>query len=88
MLKHLNSKFEDIIRRNLPESSQGLSLCTESQLPNLGLDSFRMVSLLVELEKEYSVTFPDEALEVATFASPGTLWSIIGTIQGHIDDHS
>jgi acyl carrier protein len=52
-------------------------LAPDDSLPELGLDSMGTVSVLVELEQAFSVTFSDELLVPDTFATPGNLWSAL-----------
>lgn len=46
-------------------------------LTKLGLDSMETVGLVVAIEREYDVTFPDETLTAATFANAGCLWAVV-----------
>ncbi|GAT71263.1 acyl carrier protein [Planomonospora sp. ID91781] len=78
----LEKQFEEILRRHLPFISADDEMTWESDLRDLGLDSVGMVDLLSQLEGEYQVRFVDEALEMETFATPGTLWGALSRLIG------
>jgi acyl carrier protein len=69
-------EFECILRRYLTMSTERL-LRPDSVLVDLGLDSMGTVSLLVELEETFRVTFPDELLTSETFGTPLALWEAL-----------
>lgn len=76
-----DEKFEEILRANLPFLQNGEALDGESNLRDLGLDSLGMVELLSSLEKTYGVRFLDDQLTMETFATAGTLWSTMSSIE-------
>ncbi len=44
--------------------------------------SISTVGLLAELEERYGVTFPEEALDLANFETPGILWATLQSARG------
>ncbi|MEV4320041.1 acyl carrier protein [Actinocrispum sp. NPDC049592] len=72
--------FEQILRRYLPFLPSDQALTSQSGLRDLGLDSFGTVELLADLESAYRVRFRDEALSLATFATPGVLWTTLSAL--------
>jgi acyl carrier protein len=76
-----DSEFEAVIRSVLPDLSPLEPLRPETDLSLIGLDSMRTVELLISLEDQYSVTFPDEALQQTTFSTPAALWATISTLS-------
>jgi acyl carrier protein len=68
--------FEEILRANLPLLEDGGPMTADLSLAAQGLDSLGTVSLLLALEERYSVSVPDELLNVSTFATPGQLWAV------------
>jgi acyl carrier protein len=68
--------FERLVRSQLSGKPAG-PLRADDDLTLRGLDSMRTVALLVELEQEFGITFPDEWLVPATFATPDALWSAV-----------
>ncbi|MFF4354906.1 acyl carrier protein [Streptomyces sp. NPDC001530] len=76
-----DEQFEEILRAHLPFLQNDEVLDKESSLRDLGLDSLGMVELLSSLEKAYGVRFLDDLLTMETFATPGTLWSTLSSIE-------
>jgi len=68
--------FEEIVRGQLAIGPQ-TPLGADDVLADLGLDSLGTVTVLMELEDAYGVTFPDELLVPATFRTAGSLWSAV-----------
>jgi acyl carrier protein len=68
--------FMELLCSYLPLAGSD-SLDPSSQLVDLGLDSFNTVEILVRLEEEFSVELPDEELTAETFATVGSLWSLV-----------
>jgi acyl carrier protein len=56
----------------------------EARLFDLGLDSLAMVSLLVELESEFEITFADDMLTISTFETATKLWEAVRS--AHAED--
>lgn len=71
-----------LLRERLPLLADDEPMVPDADLVGLGLDSMAMVGLLTDLEDAYEVRFPDEALTVATFRSPRTIWSVLSGIIG------
>ncbi|MFH8468082.1 phosphopantetheine-binding protein [Streptomyces sp. NPDC017991] len=76
-----DSRFEDLLRQRLPFLPAGDSLAGDSSLRDFGLDSMGAVELLASLENTFQVRFVDEALDMATFATPGTLWTALSRMR-------
>jgi acyl carrier protein len=77
---HWDENFEPTIRQSLPFLAPDTSLAPDVDLLALGLDSVRMVGVMVALENEYDIQFPDEVLTAETFATPGNLWQVVSTL--------
>ncbi|MFJ5736182.1 phosphopantetheine-binding protein [Streptomyces microflavus] len=73
--------FESVLRPCLPLLADGDPLEPEAPLADLGLDSLATVSLLVHLEEVFAVLVPDEELTLKTFATAGSLWSVIDGLR-------
>lgn len=52
-------------------------LRADADLMKLGLDSAGVVCVLTDVEEAFSVEFPDETLNRATFETPRALWSVV-----------
>ncbi len=53
------------------------TITSDAPLRELGLDSMQAVELLFAIEDTFEVTFPEEDLSDATFATAGSLWSVV-----------
>ncbi|GAA0572075.1 hypothetical protein GCM10010172_65760 [Paractinoplanes ferrugineus] len=74
-----NDEFEQIIRRYLVLPAEQ-PLPADAQLAGLGLDSLGTVSVLMDLEEAFSVTFTDEQLVPETFATATALWGALSEL--------
>jgi acyl carrier protein len=70
-------EFEDLVLPYLPGLDAGKPLERDARLSLAGLDSTGMVSLMVDLESEFSFSFPEEEVTAQTFYSAGSLWSVV-----------
>lgn len=71
----LDSKFDEILRRQLPFATPADSLTEDSRLRDFGLDSMGTVALIADLEAEYGIRFMDDLLSLEAFATPGMIWA-------------
>ncbi len=71
-----NDEFEAIVRSHLPLLDDK-PLMPDMRLADLGLDSLATVSLLLDLEEEFSLTITDELLTAETFATAMALWTVV-----------
>jgi acyl carrier protein len=71
--------FASVLREYLPLAGAD-PLDPTARLVDLGLDSLNTVEILVRMEEEFNVQFPDEDLTVDTFASVGSLWSVLSAL--------
>ncbi|WP_435053316.1 phosphopantetheine-binding protein [Kitasatospora phosalacinea] len=69
------------MRRFLPYLPADEELVADAPLRDFGLDSLATVDLLSVLEDAYEVRFQDEALSLATFETPETLWKTLSRIR-------
>ena len=72
--------FETILRSHLSLLDPGTPLDRDLSLADYGLDSLATVSLLLELEDEFSAMIPDELLVATTFTTPSALWGILADL--------
>src|SRR5262245_61603316 len=75
-----DERFEAIVRSNVSFLDSGQPLTEDTDLA-FNLDSLRMLNLLVMVEEEYGISFPDEKLTIESFTTPGTLWAIIRQLR-------
>jgi acyl carrier protein len=74
-------EFEAVLREHLPGLAADAQLACHLRLADYGLNSLGVVSLLVGLEDEFGVLFPDELLAAATFETPGALWKVLQEVR-------
>lgn len=72
-----DDRFEAVLRARLPLLGEERPLLPDTALREVGLNSMKIMSLLVHLEKEYGGTFSDDALTFEAFATPGRLWELV-----------
>jgi acyl carrier protein len=72
--------FEASLRAHLPLLAPDRPIVADLDLADSGLDSLATVSLLLELEDSFGVTFPDDQLVGATFETAGSLWLVVSRL--------
>ncbi len=65
----LQSRIEKIIRPNLKFLTNDGPIERDQSLGDLGLDSLAAINLLFDIESEFAITIPDDALDENTFTS-------------------
>jgi acyl carrier protein len=78
------TRYATILKEYLPLAESERLQPSES-LNDLGLDSLNTVSLLLRLEEEFDISLPDEMLTAETFATVGSLWSVVSEHVVHDD---
>ena len=73
--------YQKILRRHLPYAGEE-AMAGDSMLADLGLDSLGTVALLAELEGEFGMELPDEALTEGTFLTVDSLWQVFSETAG------
>jgi acyl carrier protein len=81
MCPEWTDRFESVLRGHLPLLEPGAAIDPELALADAGLNSLGVVKLLVDIEDSLGVTFPDELIEPATFATPGSLWQVVTKLE-------
>lgn len=72
--------YEEIVRRHLP-MTEGRLLHPADRFTDLGLDSVATVAMVMDIEDKFALDFPDDLLVAETFASIGSLWDVLVTLQ-------
>jgi acyl carrier protein len=70
-------QFEDLLYIYLPGLPAGQPIDSDMALADAGLDSLRLVGLLIDLEETFAFTFPEQLAGPASFRDPRTLWSVV-----------
>ncbi|MFB6396118.1 phosphopantetheine-binding protein [Polymorphospora lycopeni] len=71
------SAFEEAVVAMLPEVPGGHRIAPDTDLAALGLDSLGRTGLVLLLQDEWDVEFPDEVLIGKNFETPATLWAAV-----------
>lgn len=73
-------RFMDIVKRN-SRTPDAVEFDPDATMASLGLESLALVNLLMSIEEEYGIEFPQELVRPSVFATPGTLW---GSLRGFL----
>jgi len=73
------ARISQLIAAAMPGSDPG-SLKETTDLYDLGLDSTTAVGLMLEIEDQFGLTFPDSLITDTTFQTPGALSTAVETI--------
>jgi acyl carrier protein len=83
----MNTQLETIMRRYLVLVPDGQDVPLETELPALGLDSMSALTLILELEQIFEISFPDSLLNATTFRSAKSLENVIQMLRKERDGH-
>ena len=81
----MDAQLETILRRYLVLVPQGQDVPLETELAALGLDSMSALTLLLELEEIFDISFPDSLLNATTFHSAKNLENVIQMLRQERD---
>ena len=70
------AEFVDAIASMLPDQDEH-PIAPDDDLAALGLNSLGRTGLILRLQDEWQVEFPDEVLMGENFHSPATLWAAV-----------
>ncbi|WP_344889277.1 phosphopantetheine-binding protein [Actinomadura meridiana] len=76
-----DEKFGEIVARHLPLKSDEDGIDPSLDMRSSGLDSIEAIYLLLDLEEEYSLSFPEELLSMEVFATPSSLWEAVSSMR-------
>ncbi|MFF3227106.1 phosphopantetheine-binding protein [Nocardia suismassiliense] len=80
----MNEEFVSIIRARLPFLTDEEPLLPDANLTDLGLDSLRTVSLLLDLEDALAISLPDSVVgDPETFSTPQRLWQAVDEVRAN-----
>ena len=81
----MDVQLETIVRRYLVLVPEGQDVPRETELSALGLDSMSALTLLLELEEKFDISFPDSLLNATTFRSARSLENIVEMLRKERD---
>ncbi len=71
-----------LVRKILGQSATNRPLPIDARLPELGVSSIKMVSLMLAIETEFDLAIPQNEITPENFASLATIEVMIGRIGG------
>jgi acyl carrier protein len=83
----MDAQLETIVRTYLVLVPEGQDVPRETELSALGLDSMSALTLLLELEEKFGISFPDSLLNATTFRSASSLENVIQMLRKERDGH-
>jgi acyl carrier protein len=83
----MDVQLETMVRRYLVLVPEGQDVPRETELSALGLDSMSALTLLLELEEKFDISFPDSLLNATTFRSARSLENVIQMLRKERDGH-
>jgi acyl carrier protein len=75
LLPAWDARFETVLRAALPLLPAGID--ADTRLLDFGLDSLKVVSLIMALEDTLEVVLPDDELTFEAFATPGSILDLL-----------
>lgn len=77
MSKGWRADYLAIVTKYTSKDPSAAGFEPETAFADLGVDSAAVVFLMIDLEDELAVRFPDELLTAETFYSPASLWRVV-----------
>lgn len=76
-----DERFLALLRTLLPDLPEDDAEARSRALRDYGLDSLATVELLVNLEDEFGIEFPDDKLTPSTFVTAAALWDVVRDLR-------
>jgi acyl carrier protein len=79
-------EFEQILRQHCRFLDDAEPIDADASLPDLGINSISMLSILMAIEDTFAVSLPDLVVTGDEFGTPGGMWRTIAHLMA--DQHS
>lgn len=76
----MQTKIRDILAAHGRMAVDPLTVSAQADLYQFGLSSHASVNVMLALEDEFDIEFPDETLKKSTFASILNIEQVVGTL--------
>lgn len=76
----MRKQIRDVLAAHGRMAVDPLTVSAQADLYELGLSSHASVNVMLALEDEFDIEFPDEALKKSTFASILNIEQVIGSL--------
>jgi len=73
-------EFEGLLRRHCPLADPAGPIGPGDSLVLLGMASFDLLAMIVDIEDMFAVTVPDDMLTGDQFATAGSMWSHVSLL--------
>jgi acyl carrier protein len=83
-MRKQRERFLDVLHRHLADPSARAGFDWDVSLRGLGLNSMQAVDLVIELEEELDIMFPDDLFRDETFGTARALWEAIEPLVGTV----
>jgi len=80
----LVEKLSDVLRDHMPDAPEEGPLAPETNLVDLGIDSLRLVELIIALEDTFDVMIPDEEMLAENFRTVGTIGALVDRLTASV----
>jgi acyl carrier protein len=81
MESSLAETVSDVVRRHLPNGESLGEIDENAELQLLGLDSMKSISMLLELENAFGITFPDDLLSPENYQTLRALKALVLSVR-------
>lgn len=78
--EQMDEKVIGVLRKYIDAAERDKEISMDSPLDELGLDSFKAIYLLLDLEEAFQIQIPDSLLMPEIFSSPTSLKTAIESI--------
>jgi acyl carrier protein len=76
------ARITGVVRRLLAEDSRDRDLQRRDDLRDAGLDSMRMVHLVLAVESEFGIEIPEASITPANFRTIASIADVVGRLLG------
>jgi acyl carrier protein len=81
--EEVKEKLIHVLQEYMDPSVRNKEISMDIGLDDLGLDSFKAIYLLLDIEEAFGVQIPDSMLSPEIFASPSSLQQAIQSLLGN-----
>jgi acyl carrier protein len=78
--EQVQEKIIAILRGYLDQEKKDVDIPADIGLTELGLDSFKAIYLLLDLEEAFQIQIPDSVLAPEIFVSPASLKNVVESL--------
>jgi acyl carrier protein len=75
-----DTKVQSVLRDHLPDMPTESPLHPDDKLMDLGIDSLRLVELILGLEESFQIVIPDEEMIADNFSTVGSVSVLVNRL--------